>query len=189
MSESNNWCSLFHTRVSAKRSWQHKKMVEQKAVEQKRVETKMAGLLHTSASAKSSFLFHPILFNNYCSLMIFLRVPTTFCSTLICFVHFCSTSHLCVNSYTSLWYEWNKRKISLADNVWVYGQFQIQVLSYSSFVVARQNEPITSILTNCTLGPWKDFDIDLWLIGSKEMIWKTCYDFSTVDLLDYRVFA
>ena len=40
MSESNNWCSLFHTRVSAKRSWQHKKMVEQKAVEQKRVETK-----------------------------------------------------------------------------------------------------------------------------------------------------
>ena len=52
----------------------------------------------------------------------------------------------------------------------------IQVLSDNSLVVADQNVPITSILTNCTLGSWKDFDVDLSLIGSKEVIWKTCYD-------------
>ena len=52
----------------------------------------------------------------------------------------------------------------------------IQVLSYNSLVFARQNVPITWILTNFTLGSWKDFDVDLSLIGSKEMIWKTCFE-------------
>ena len=51
----------------------------------------------------------------------------------------------------------------------------IQVLSYNSLVVARQNVPITSILTNCTLDSWKDFDVDLSLIASKEITWKTCF--------------
>ena len=51
----------------------------------------------------------------------------------------------------------------------------IQVLSYDSLVVALQNVPITSILTNHTLGSWRGFDVNLSLIGSKEMIWKTCY--------------
>ena len=51
----------------------------------------------------------------------------------------------------------------------------IQVLQYNSLVVAHQNVPITSVLTNCTLGSWKDFDVDLSLIGSNEMIWKTCF--------------
>ena len=46
---------------------------------------------------------------------------------------------------------------------------------YKSLVVARQNVPITPVLTNCTLGAWKDFDVDLSLIGSEEMIWKTCF--------------
>ena len=55
----------------------------------------------------------------------------------------------------------------------------IQVLSYNSLVVAYQNVPITSILTNYTLGSWKDFDVDLSLIGSKEIIWKICYDWNT----------
>ena len=36
--------------------------------------------------------------------------------------------------------------------------------------------PIMSILTNCTLGSWKDFDVDLSLIGSEEMIRKTYFD-------------
>ena len=53
----------------------------------------------------------------------------------------------------------------------------IQVLSYNSLVIARQNVPITSILTNCTLGSWQDFDFNLSLIDSKEMIWKTCFVF------------
>ena len=32
--------------------------------------------------------------------------------------------------------------------------------------------PITSILTNFTLGSWKDFDVELSLIGSTEMKWE-----------------
>ena len=53
---------------------------------------------------------------------------------------------------------------------------RFKFLSYNFLVVVRQNVPITSILADCTLGSWKDFDINLSLIGSKEMIWKTCYD-------------
>ena len=51
----------------------------------------------------------------------------------------------------------------------------IQVFLYNSLGVARQNVPITSILANYTLGSWKDFDVNLSLIGSKDMIWKTFY--------------
>ena len=62
----------------------------------------------------------------------------------------------------------------IKPTTWSYGT--IQVLSYNSLVIARQNVPITSILTNCTLGSWKDFDVDFSVIGSKEMIWKTSYE-------------
>ena len=41
---------------------------------------------------------------------------------------------------------------------------------YNSLVVARQNMPITSIHTDFTLGSWKDFDVDLKLISSKEIV-------------------
>ena len=54
----------------------------------------------------------------------------------------------------------------------------ILVLSYNSLLVSRQNVPITSILANCTLFSWNDFDVDLFLIGSKEIIWKTCFEFT-----------
>ena len=44
----------------------------------------------------------------------------------------------------------------------------IQVMWYDSVVVGRQNVQITSILTDFTLGSWKDFDVGLSLIGSKK---------------------
>ena len=47
---------------------------------------------------------------------------------------------------------------------------------YNSLVVACQNVPTTSVLTNFTLGSWKDFDVGLSLIGSKELTWKTSFD-------------
>ena len=62
----------------------------------------------------------------------------------------------------------------LAGTPWDF-ELAIQILSYNSLFVAYQNLPITSNFTDCTLGWWKDFDIDLSPIGSKEMIWKTCY--------------
>ena len=58
---------------------------------------------------------------------------------------------------------------------WQDLQFTIQVLWCNSLVDARQNLPITSIFTEFTLGSWKDFDVGLSLIGSKEMIWKTSF--------------
>ena len=61
---------------------------------------------------------------------------------------------------------------------WTSVYLPIQVLSYNSLVLARQNVSITSVLTNCTLGSWKDIDVNLSLIGYKEMIWKTCFDSS-----------
>ena len=54
-----------------------------------------------------------------------------------------------------------------------YKSRPIQVMWFNSLVVSRQNQPIMSILTNFTLRSWKDFDVGLSLIGSKEMIWKT----------------
>ena len=57
--------------------------------------------------------------------------------------------------------------------------FDSRFVIQNSLVVARQNVPITLILTNFTLGPWKDYDVDLLLIGSKEyvkkkpVLWKT----------------
>ena len=48
-------------------------------------------------------------------------------------------------------------------------------MRYNSLLVAHQNVPITAILTDFTLGSWKDFDVGLLLIGSKEMIWITCF--------------
>ena len=38
------------------------------------------------------------------------------------------------------------------------------------------NCAITSIFTDFTPGSWKDFDVGLSLIGSKEMTWITCFD-------------
>ena len=63
-----------------------------------------------------------------------------------------------------------------------------------SLVVARQNVPITSILTNCVLGSWKDFDVDILLIGSKEMIWKTCFAdqvnfYHKLDFKNFKIFS
>ena len=58
----------------------------------------------------------------------------------------------------------------------------IQVVWYDSLVVARQNVPITSILTDFISGSWKDFDGALSLIGSKEIIWITYLVFLNVDL-------
>ena len=52
----------------------------------------------------------------------------------------------------------------------------IQVVRYNSLIVACQNVPITSILTDFALGSWKYTDVGLWLTGSKEMIWKTSFD-------------
>ena len=45
------------------------------------------------------------------------------------------------------------------------------------------NVPITSILTDFTQGSWKDFDVDLSLIGSTEMIWKTSFETTLLSYL------
>ena len=59
----------------------------------------------------------------------------------------------------------------------------IQVVRYDSLVFARQNMPITSTLTDFTLGSWKYFDVSFSLIGSKEMEWITSF---VLSLLEYR---
>ena len=46
----------------------------------------------------------------------------------------------------------------------------IQAMWYNSLIVARQNVPIMPILTDFRLGLWKDLNVDLYLIGSKEII-------------------
>ena len=43
----------------------------------------------------------------------------------------------------------------------------IQAIWYNSIIVACPNVPITSILTDFSLGSWKDFDVGLLLIGSR----------------------
>ena len=41
----------------------------------------------------------------------------------------------------------------------------IQAMRYNSLLVVPQNVPGFFFLTNFTLGPWKDFDVSLLLIG------------------------
>ena len=65
----------------------------------------------------------------------------------------------------SLWYRVKTYRFKLCDN---------------SLFIAHQNEPIRFILTNCTLGSLKDFDVGLSLVGSQEILWdnlfrSTCY--------------
>ena len=52
----------------------------------------------------------------------------------------------------------------------------------NSLVAARQNVPITSILTDFALASWEDFDVGLSLIGSEEMIWITYFDNSKTEI-------
>ena len=47
------------------------------------------------------------------------------------------------------------------------------LFSTTHFCHSVQNVPITSILSDFTLGSWKDFDVGLSLIGSKEIIWNS----------------
>ena len=49
-----------------------------------------------------------------------------------------------------------------------YKRFKLCDIEF--LAVAQQNVPIKSILTDFTPGSWKDFDVGLSLIGSKEMI-------------------
>ena len=51
----------------------------------------------------------------------------------------------------------------------------IQVMQFNSTVIAHQIAPITSILTESMLGSWKEFDVGLSLIGSKEITCKTSF--------------
>ena len=81
---------------------------------------------------------------------------------------------------------WSWAKFMFHDSCHTYTEVNfsksfrtIQVLAYNSLVVARQNVPITSILTNCTLGSWKDFDVDLSLIGPKKWYGKPVSIFTT----------
>ena len=55
-------------------------------------------------------------------------------------------------------------------NVW-----PIQVVRCSPLVLARQKVPITSVHSDFTLDSWKDFDVRLLLIDSKEFMWITYF--------------
>ena len=74
------------------------------------------------------------------------------------------------SSYTTLSLLLKQRQRKKLNNKVLLWHDPIQVMWYNSLIIDRQNLPITSILTEFTLGSWKDFDVGLLLIGSKEML-------------------